>query len=113
MGAVDTGSDLTIMGGDIFKQVAAAARLHKRDFDLRTKCHITTTGKSFRINGRLDLDVFFADHTMKSAIYVKMDAPEPLLLSEGVCRQLGIVQYHSKVKRKQKEAGARVPAVRA
>ena len=26
---------------------------------------------------------------MKTSIYVKMDAPEPVLLSEGVCRQLG------------------------
>ena len=32
VGAVDTGSDLTIMGGGEFKQVAVAARLHKKDF---------------------------------------------------------------------------------
>ena len=34
---------------------------------------------------------------MKTAIYVKMDAPEDLLLSEGVCRQLGILTYHPEV----------------
>ena len=35
---------------------------------------------------------------MTTPIYVKMDAPEELLLSEGVCRQLGIVTYHPEVK---------------
>ena len=34
---------------------------------------------------------------MKTAVYIKMDAKEPLLLSEGVCRQLGIIQYHPSV----------------
>ena len=34
---------------------------------------------------------------MKTPIYLKMDAREALLLSEGVCRQLGIVNYHSHV----------------
>ena len=28
----DTGADITIMGGKLFKKVAAAARLKKRDF---------------------------------------------------------------------------------
>ncbi len=40
------------------------------------------------------LDVTFEDKTMCTPVYVKMDAPEQLLLSEGVCRQLGIVTYH-------------------
>ena len=31
---------------------------------------------------------------MKTSVYIKMDAQEPLLLSEGVCRQLGIITYH-------------------
>ena len=30
-------------------------------------------------------------------MYVKMDAFDDLLLSEGVCRQLGIVEYHPQV----------------
>ena len=30
-------------------------------------------------------------------MYIKMDAPESLLLSEGVCRQLGIVTYHPSI----------------
>jgi len=35
---------------------------------------------------------------MTTPVYVKMDVPEELLLSEGVCRQLGIINYHSEVK---------------
>ena len=34
---------------------------------------------------------------MVTPIYIKMDAPDQLLLSEGVCRQLGIVGYHESV----------------
>ena len=34
---------------------------------------------------------------MKTPVYIKMDAPDQLLLSEDVCRQLGIVNYHRDV----------------
>ena len=34
---------------------------------------------------------------MHTLVYVKMDAPDPLLLLEGVCHYLGIVKYHPKV----------------
>ena len=33
-------------------------------------------------------------------IYVKMDPYDDLLLSEGVCRHLGIVNYHPSIKSK-------------
>ena len=35
---------------------------------------------------------------MKTPIYVKIDAFDQLLLSEGVCRQLGIISYHPDVR---------------
>jgi len=38
--------------------------------------------------------VTFVDKIMHTAIYVKMDAFDDLLLSEGVSQQLGIVEYH-------------------
>ena len=46
---------------------------------------------------------------MKATVYVKMDAQEQLLWSEGVCRQLGIVMCHpsiepSKVPNKDSDA---------
>ena len=34
---------------------------------------------------------------MTTPVYVKMDAHEQLLLSEGVCWQLGIISYHPEV----------------
>ena len=34
---------------------------------------------------------------MRTPVYVKMDAQEQLLLSEGVCSQLGLVTYHPEV----------------
>ena len=37
---------------------------------------------------------------MCTPVYVKMDSPDPLLLSEGMCRQLGIVTYNPKVEMK-------------
>ena len=67
---------------------------------------------------------------MKTQVYVKMDARDQLLLSEGVCRQLGIISYHPEVQvwrggrrpqqvkalptdtPKQKASEARVPIVR-
>lgn len=54
---------------------------------------------------------------MKTPIYVKMDALGPLLLSESVCRQLGIVEYHLEVKAgkdgtSSQDSDCRVPAVR-
>jgi len=36
---------------------------------------------------------------MKTAVHIKMDAVDQLLLSEGVCRQLGIISYHGDVKK--------------
>jgi len=47
----------------------------------------------------LDLDINFNDKTMNTAVYVKMDTLDDLLLSEGVCHHLGIVTYHPNVPR--------------
>ena len=41
---------------------------------------------------------------MMTDIYVKMDALEPLLLSKGLCRQLGKVSYHLQVNASQPPA---------
>ena len=97
LGVVDTGADITIINGPMFKRVAAVARLHKRDFKAPDKTPYGYGQKPFRLDGRLDLDIMFGDRTMNTPIYVKMDAKEDLLVSEGVCRQLGIVTYHPEV----------------
>ena len=96
-GVVDTGADITIINGPMFKWVAAVARLKKRDFKAPDKTPHGYGQKPFRLDSRLDLDITFEDKAMNTSIYVRMDAREDLLLSEGVCRQLGIVTYHPEV----------------
>ena len=45
----------------------------------------------------MDLDITFNGKTMCTTVYIKTSAHEQLLLSEGVCRQLDILQYHPDV----------------
>ena len=42
----------------------------------------------------MDVTILFGFQKLKTAIYVKLKAPDPLLLSESVCQRLGIIQYH-------------------
>ena len=121
-GVVDTGADITIMGAEAFKRIATVAKLHQRDFKKPDKIPRLYDQNTFHIDGRVDLDITFQDRTMKTPVYVKLDAKEQLLLLEGVCRQLGIVTYHGVVEPGQKAAGdergngvggeVRIPTVR-
>ena len=45
----------------------------------------------------MDLEITFNDKSIITQVYLKMDAPEQLLLSEGVCRQLGMLSYYPSV----------------
>ena len=66
----------------------------------------------------MELEVEFGGKTMKTVVYIKMDAWKQLLLSEGVCQQLGLVMYHLDVqewcgdKNKEPMDIALVPLVR-
>ena len=91
---VDSGADNTIMGGTMFKHVAAVAKLRKKDFKPPDK---VPRNYDQHPSGLIDLDITFYDKTMNTPVYVKMDAKEQLLLSEGVCRQLGVITYHPDV----------------
>ena len=97
-GVVDSGADITIIGGEMFKRVASVAKLRKKDFKPPDRTPRNYDQQPFRVDGRMDLDISFLDKTMTTPVYVKMDAHEPLLLSEGVCRQMGIISYHPEVK---------------
>lgn len=91
------------------------ARLRKPD-----KTPRTYDQKPFMLGSRMDLDITFGDVTMRTPVYIKTDAPDQLLLSEGVCHQLGIISYHKDIQEwrgrdkdtSRGEAGATVPAVR-
>ena len=93
-GVVDTAADITIMGGKLFAMVASSARLRKKDFKPPDKVPRTYDRKVFQLNGRMEMEIAFAGKAMRTMVYIKMDAHDQLLLSEGVCRQLGIVTYH-------------------
>ena len=81
----------------MFKQVAVACKRHKRDFKAVNKTSFIYDRKPFQLDRKLEVDIEFLDRAMKTDVYVKMDAAEPLLPSEGVCSQLGIVTYHPEV----------------
>ena len=85
-GIIDSGADITIIGGSLLKRVATVARLKKRDFRAADKTPRTYNQQPFALDGRMDLDISFGDKTMRTAVYIKMDAHDQLLLSEGVCR---------------------------
>ena len=72
-GVVDSGADITIMGGDLFKKVAAGAKLRKRDFRKSDKSPRTYNRQPFTLDGRMDLNIQFDDKVMTTP-YIKMDA---------------------------------------
>ena len=126
-GIVDSGADITIIGAELFKKDAAVAKLRKKDFKKSDKSPHGYDGQPFTLDGRMDLDITFKGKTMCTPVYVKMDAQDQLLLSEGVCRQLNILMYDPDVqvwrggrRRKQYKRGcppqkidsAKVPTVR-
>ena len=98
-GLIDSGADITIIGGALFKKVATIARLKKRNFKKPDKTPRTYDQQPFQLDGRMDLDISFGEKMMTTPVYIKMDAHDQLLLSEGVCRQLGIIQFHPSVER--------------
>ena len=96
-GVIDTRVDI-IIGSELFQKVAAVARLKKRDFKIADKVPQMYDQQTFALHGKMDFDISFEDKTMSTAVYVKMDANDQLLLSEGVFNQLGIVTYHHDVR---------------
>ena len=117
VGVIDTAADVSIMRVEMFKKVAVTAKIHKKDFKPVDRTPYTYDKKPFRLDGKLKSEISFQDRVMTTDIYVKMDASESLLLSEGVCRQLGIVEYHPDVVASQPlpprvDASVTVPDVR-
>lgn len=116
-GLVDTGADITIMGGDLFKRIATAAKLLREQFKKPDRIPFTYDNKEFKLDGVMELTVSFGEKVTTTPVYIKMDAEDQLLLSEGLCRQLGVVTYHGEVEKeasqgKQQKDTAQVPIVR-
>ena len=83
-GIMNSGADITIIGG-LIRKVAAAAKLRKRDLKNPDETLLTYDHQLFTLDGRVDLDIF-NEKTMNTPIYIKKNAHEQLLLLGGVCR---------------------------
>jgi len=73
-GIMDSGADITIIGGEPFKKVAAVARLRKKNFKDTNKTPSNYDGQPFSLDGRKDLEVTFNDSAITTPVYIKMDA---------------------------------------
>lgn len=78
----------------VYSKKLPVAKLHKREFKPADKTPRNYDSYPFTLDGRTDLELTFKDRTMRTPIYIKLDAEDQLLLSEGVCRQLEITAYH-------------------
>ena len=98
-GLFDSGADITIIGGALFKKVTTVAKLGKHNFMQANKVPRTCDQRSFKLDGRMNLDISLGDHTMTTPVYIKMVAHDQLLLLEDACRQLRTIHYHPNVGR--------------
>ena len=93
-GVIDSGADITIIGSELFRKVAAATRMKKKQLQTPDRIPYAYDRRPFSLDGKVKLDITFDGKTISTPVYIKLDAPEQLLLAEGVCRQLNIITYH-------------------
>lgn len=82
-GLIDSGADITIIGGILFKKVASVVRIRKRDFMQAGKVPRTYDQRPFHLDGLMDLDIEFGGCTMTTPVFVKMDAHDQLKAFAG------------------------------
>ena len=58
-GIIDTGANITIMGPELFKMVAAVAHLKKSQLKPPAKVPYTYNRGPFKLDGKLQLDITF------------------------------------------------------
>ena len=101
-GLIDTGLDITIVRGDLLYHITSTAGLEAskiRSMDQRT---CTYDQKPITLDGKIDLNISFGENTLCTTVYIKLVAPDALLLSEAVCCTLGVVSYHPNLQVVQK-----------
>lgn len=76
-GIIDSGADITIISGELFKRVAAVTRLKKRDLKKPDRVPRIYDHRPFTLHGKMELDLTFDDTTLKTLVYIKVDAREP------------------------------------
>ena len=65
-GVLDSGADITIMVGMLFRKGATIARLKRRDLKRPDKATRNYDQTPFTIDGRMDLDITFNSKTMRT-----------------------------------------------
>ena len=65
-GVVDTGADITLIGPEAFKRIAAVAKLHRHNFKPLDKTPRTYDQKTFHIDGQIDMDISFQECIIKT-----------------------------------------------
>ena len=96
-GIIDTGSDITIISGELFENIVDAVQLSSETFKPANKQACAYNGQTISLDDQMDVTISFESHNIKTITYVKLQAPDQLLLSESVCQELDIVKYHSLV----------------
>ena len=100
-GLIDTGSDITIIRGDLIYHIFGITGLDESRLKPADLKACTYDQKPITLDGQIDLHISFGEEVICTTAYVKLVAPDQLLLSETVCCQLGIVSYHPSVQSMQ------------
>ena len=93
-GIVDTGSDITILNRDAFQGIVTACGLKREQFKPPDR---TAFNQPLKLDGQIDLHIKFGEKTICETVYVNLNAPDALLLSENVYSKLAVVTYHPEV----------------
>ena len=97
-GIVDTGSDITILNGPAFREIVNKSKVPKKEqFKPANRKAYTYGHHPLSLDGQIDLHIKFGEKCICETVYIKLDAPDTLLLSENVCCKLDIVSYHPDV----------------
>ena len=76
------GADITIINGDLFQRIATVACLKECFQEARQDpCHLRS--KTIYTRWQNGSGYIFDGKTMRTAVYIKMDSRDPLLLSRG------------------------------
>ena len=84
-GLIDTGSDITIVRGDLLYHIVSTAGLEASKIRSADQRACTYDQKPITLDGQIDLNISFGENTLCTTVYIKLVAPDALLLSEAVC----------------------------